>query len=63
MYVSEVGMSPVKAVMLVVVFSCFKFYKEVKARFNWMLLSQYEKMNLRTSIDLYWNWDKQGERL
>ncbi len=62
MYVSEVGMSPVKAVMLVVVFSCFKFYKEVKARFNWMLLSQYEKMNLKTSIDLYWNWDKQGER-
>ena len=62
MYVSEVGMSPVQAAMLVVVFSCFKFYKEVKARFNWMLLSQYEKMNLRTSIDLYWNWDKQGKR-
>ena len=62
MYVSEVGMSPVQALMLVVVFSCFKFYKEVKARFNWMLLSQFEKTNLRTSIDLYWNWDKQGER-
>ena len=58
MYVSEVGMSPVQAVMLVVVFSCFKCYKEAKARFNWMLLSQCEKMNLRTSIDLYWTWDK-----
>ena len=33
--------------MLVMVFSCFKFYKEVKARLNWMLLSQYEKMNLK----------------
>ena len=62
MYVSEVGMSPVQAAMLVMVFSCFKFYKEVKARFSWMLLSQYKKTNLRTSIDLYWNWDKQGER-
>ena len=61
MYVSEVDMSPVQAVMLVVVFSCFKCYKEARARFNWMLLSQYEKMNLRTSIDLYWTWDKQGE--
>ena len=58
MYVSEVGMSPVQAVMLVVVFSCFKCYKEAKARFNWMLLSRCEKMNLRTSIDLYWTWDK-----
>ena len=62
MYVSEVGMSPVQAAMLVMVFSCFKFYKEVKARFSWMFLSQYKKTNLRTSIDLYWNWDKQGER-
>ena len=62
MYVSEVGMSPVKAAMLVMVFSCFKCYKEVKARFSWMFLSQYKKTNLRTSIDLYWNWDKQGER-
>ena len=62
MYVSEVGMSPVQAAMLVMVFSCFKFYKEVKARFNWMFLSQYKKTSLRTSIDLYWNWDKQGER-
>ena len=62
MYVSEVGMSPVQAGMLVMVFSCFKFYKEVKARFSWMFLSQYKKTNLRTSIDLYWNWDKQGER-
>ena len=61
MYVSEVGMSPVQAAMLVMVFSCFKFYKEVKARFNWIFLSQYKKTNLRTSIDLYWNWDKQGE--
>ena len=61
MYVSEVGKSPVQAAMLVVVFSCFKCYKEVKARLNWMRLSQYEKMNLRTSIDLYWNWDKEGE--
>ena len=62
MYVSEVGMSPVQAAMLVMVFSCFKFYKEVKARFSWMFLSQYKKTNLRTSIDLYWNCDKQGER-
>ena len=62
MYVSEVGMSPVQAATLVMVFSCFKFYKEVKARFSWMFLSQYKKTNLRTSIDLYWNWDKQGER-
>ena len=62
MYVSEVGMSPVQAAMLVMVFSCFKFYKEVRARFSWMFLSQYKKTNLRTSIDLYWNWDKQGER-
>ena len=62
MYVSEVGMSPVQAAMLVMVFSCFKFYKEVKARFNWMFLSPEKKTNLRTSIDLYWNWDKQGER-
>ena len=61
MYVSEVGMSPVQAAMLVMVFSCFKFYKEVKARFNWIFLSQYKKTNLRMSIDLYWNWDKQGE--
>ena len=61
MYVSEVGMSPVQAAMLVMVFSCFKFYKEVKARFSWMFLSQYKKTNLRMSIDLYWNWDKQGE--
>ena len=37
MYVSEVGMSPVQAAMLVMVFSCFKCYKEVKARFTWML--------------------------
>ena len=62
MYVSEVGMSPVQAAMLVIVFSCFKFYKEVKARFTWIFLSQYKKTNLRMSIDLYWNWDKQGER-
>ena len=62
MYVSEVGMSPVQAAMLVMVFSCFKFYKEVKARFNWMFLSPEKKTNLRTCIDLYWNWDKQGER-
>ena len=41
--------------------SCFKFYKEVKARLNWMLLSQYEKTNLKKSVDLYWNWDKRGE--
>ena len=61
MYVSEVGMSPVQAAMLVMVFSCFKFCKEVKARFNWIFLSQYKKTNLRMSIDLYWNWDKQGE--
>ena len=61
MYVSEVGMGPVQAAMLVMVFSCFKFYKEVKARFNWIFLSQYKKTNLRMSIDLYWNWDKQGE--
>ena len=61
MYVSEVGMSPVQAAMLVMVFSCFKFYKEVKARLNWMLLSQYEKTNLKKSVDLYWNWDKRGE--
>ena len=61
MYVSEVGMSPVQAAMLVMVFSCFKFYKEVKARFTWIFLSQYKKTNLRMSIDLYWNWDKQGE--
>ena len=61
MYVSEVEMSPVQAAMLVMVFSCVKFYKEVKARFNWMFLSQYKKTNLRTSIDLYWNWDKQGD--
>ena len=61
MYVSEVGMSPVQAATLVLVFSCFKFYKEMKARFSWMFLSQYKKTNLRTSIDLYWNWDKQGE--
>ncbi len=62
MYVSEVGMSPVQAAMLVMVFSCFKFYKEVKAKVNWIFLSQYKKTNLRMSIDLYWNWDKQGER-
>ena len=62
MYLSEVEISPVQAAMLVMVFSCFKFYKEVKARLNWMFLSQYKKTNLRTSIDLYWNWDKQGER-
>ena len=61
MYLSEVEISPVQAAMLVMVFSCFKFYKEVKARLNWMLLSQYEKTNLKKSIDLYWNWDKQGE--
>ena len=61
MYLSEVGISPVQAAMLVMVFSCFKFYKEVKARINWMLLSQYEKTNLKKSVDLNWNWDKQGE--
>ena len=61
MYVSEVGMSPVQAAMLVMIFSCFKFYKEVKARFKWIFLSQYKKTNLRMSINLYWNWDKQGE--
>ena len=62
MYVSEVGMSPVQAATLVMVFSCFKLYKEVKARVSWMFLSQYRKTNLRTSVDLYWNWDKQGKR-
>ena len=61
MYLSEVKISPVQAAMLVMVFSCFKFYKEVKARLNWMLLSQYEKTNLKNSVDLYWNWDKRGE--
>ena len=61
MYVSEVGMSPVQAAMLVMVFSWFKCYKEVKARFTWIFLSQYKKTNLRMSIDLYWNWDKRGE--
>ena len=61
MYLSEVEISPVQAAMLVMVFSCFKFYKEVKAKLNWMLLSQYEKTNLKKSVDLYWNWDKRGE--
>ena len=62
MYVSEVGVSGVQAAMLVMVFACFKCQKEVAARFRWMCLSREKKVKLRTSIDLYWNWDEQGKK-
>lgn len=62
MYVSEVGVSGVQAAMLVMVFACFKCQKEVAARFRWICLSREKKVKLRTSIDLYWNWDEQGKK-
>ena len=61
MYVSEVGVSPVLAAALVVVFACVKCYKELAARVRWMCLSQDSKRKLEEKMDVSWNWDEQGK--
>ncbi len=61
MYVSEVGVSPVLATVLVIVFACVKCYKELTARVCWMCLSQNTKGKLKESMDFCWNWNEQGK--
>lgn len=61
MYVSEVGVSPVLATVLVIVFVCVKFYKELAARVCWMCLSQDSKRKLEESMDHCWSWNEQQE--
>ena len=61
MYVSEVGVSPVLATALVVVFACVKCYKELTARACWLCLSQDSKRKLEESMDVCWNWEEQGK--
>ena len=61
MYVSEVGVSPVLATVLVIVFACVKCYKELAARVCWMCLSQDSKRKLEEKMEVGWNWNEQGK--
>ena len=60
MYVSEVGVSPALATVLVIVFACVKCYKELAARVCWMCLSQDSKRKLEEKMEVGWHWNEQG---
>ena len=61
MYVSEVGVNPVLAAMLVIVFSYFKCYKELMAKLRWLRMSRESRGKIRESIDLCWNCEQQED--
>ena len=61
MYVSEVGVKPVLAMALVIVFSYFKCYKELMAKLRWLRMSRESRGKIRESIDLCWNCEQQED--
>ena len=62
MYVSEVGVSPVLATVLVSVFACVKCYRELTARACWMCLSRESKGKIEESMEHCWNWNEQEKK-
>ncbi|MDE0433021.1 MAG: glycosyltransferase family A protein [Bryobacterales bacterium] len=54
MYVSELGLSPMRAAAAVVLLSCLKLRKEVWARMSWFCMPREERRRLQDEVQEYW---------